>query len=75
MDYKYNNTAYECEIIESIRKLTKKKMHIPLHGLEKILEHANFKNNKTSEKLIEYLWLATNLIENFYQYLPTNVIC
>jgi hypothetical protein len=58
----YDDSPYECEVIELVRKLAKKKPHVPLHALEKILEHANFKNSKTSEKTISYLWLAVNLI-------------
>lgn len=44
----YDDNSYECEVVELVRKLAKKKPHIPLHALEKILEHANFKNSKTS---------------------------
>ncbi len=44
----YDDNAYECEVIELVRKLNLKKPHTPLHAIEKVLEHANFKNSRTT---------------------------
>ena len=52
-----------------------KKSHLPLHILQKILELANFKNSKVTEKVLSYYWLGTNIITTFSNLIPTNVIC
>lgn len=71
----YDDKVFECEIIENIRRILDKKPHIPLHVLQKILELANFKNNKISEKILSYYWLAANIIQTFSNHIPTNLIC
>lgn len=71
----YEDKVFECEIIETLRKIVEKKPHLPLHILQKVLELANFKHAKLSSKLLSYYWLGTNLITTFAHLIPTNLIC
>lgn len=71
----YDDKVYECEIIESIRRVVEKKSHIPMHILTKILEHGNFNHSKVNEKILSYYWLGANVIQSFSQLIPTNLIC
>jgi hypothetical protein len=71
----YDDKVYECEIIETLRKIVEKKPHLPLHVLQRILELGNFSSSKSSEKVLSYYWLGATLIAAFAALLPTNLIC
>jgi hypothetical protein len=79
----YDDRVFECEIIETLRRIMEKKPHLPLHILQKAMELGNFRQQgkptertgKVSEKTLSYYWLSAQLVATFPALLPTETIC